>query len=331
MRQLLDEDDNYVINLDKLTYASNVDSLPIHERHKLVQGDICDNGLVDHLLQSHKPHAIVHLAAESHVDRSIDTPAEFVTTNVQGTTTLLEAARHHWSRLSLVEKLRFRYLQVSTDEVYGSTGSSGRFTEATPLLPNSPYAASKAAADMFVRAYHRTYGFPAMITRCSNNYGPHQHPEKLIPLTILNAFQRRPIPVYGDGTNVRDWIFVEDHCYALQAVLDKGTLGETYNIGGGNELSNNDVVSRICKIIDLLQPDGQTGSRTELIAHVQDRPGHDKRYAVDAERVRSQLGWLPKTDFDSGLEQTIQWYLRNAAVLAKNEHARQRRGLSYGD
>ena len=304
-----------VVNLDKLTYAGNVGnlaSLERDERHVFVRGDIAERPLVESLLDRHRPRAIVHFAAESHVDRSIHGPDDFVRTNVVGTFALLEAARAYWSRLSGDARSRFRFLHVSTDEVYGSLGARDpAFSETTAYAPNSPYAASKAASDHLVRAYHHTYGLPAITTNCSNNYGPFQFPEKLIPLTIVNALEGKAIPVYGDGLNVRDWLYVGDHCEAIRLALERGVPGETYNIGGDAERANIDVVRSILSIVDELSPAG--ASRLDLITHVTDRPGHDRRYAIDASRIRSELGWRPAHAFEAGLRSTVEWYLGNAA------------------
>lgn len=303
-----------LVNLDKLTYAGNLDSLAgclDDPRHVFVQGDIGDRPLVDRLLAEYRPRAVVNFAAESHVDRSIDGPEAFVQTNVVGTFRLLEAARKHWSGLPETERAAFRFLHVSTDEVYGSLGPEGRFTETTPCAPNSPYSASKAASDHFVRAYHHTYGLPTLITNCSNNYGPYQFPEKLIPLMILNALEGKPLPVYGDGRQVRDWLFVEDHCRAVRAVLARGIPGEVYNIGGDCERTNLEVVETLCEIVDRLRPGLPHAPCRSLITFVTDRPGHDRRYAIDASKIRQQLGWRPQEDFRSGLERTVRWYLEN--------------------
>jgi len=302
-----------VVNLDKLTYAGNLrnlDSLANDPRHTFVRGDIGERALLDSLLKAHRPRAIVHFAAESHVDRSIHAPGGFVETNVVGTFTLLEAARGYWSELSPAERAAFRFLHVSTDEVYGSLGpDEPAFTEATAYAPNSPYAASKAGSDHLVRAYRHTYGLPTITTNCSNNYGPFQFPEKLIPLTILNALGHKPLPVYGDGLNVRDWLFVSDHCEAVRLALTRGSPGETYNIGGNAERANIDVVRAICSILDELRP--RSGAHAELITFVADRPGHDRRYAIDASKMRRELGWTPRHAFDDGLRCTIEWYLAN--------------------
>jgi dTDP-glucose 4,6-dehydratase len=303
-----------IVNIDKLTYAGNLrnlESLQGDARHTFVQGDICDRALMKSLLEKHQPRAIVHFAAESHVDRSISGPAEFVQTNVVGTFCLLEEARNFFDKLKSKERDDFRFLHVSTDEVYGSLAPDDpAFTEATPFAPNSPYAASKAAADHMVRAYHHTYGLPTLTTNCSNNYGPHQFPEKLIPLMIRNALEGKPLPVYGDGRNVRDWLYVLDHCEAVRLVLDGGRSGETYNIGGNSEKSNNEVVSMLCEILDKARP-RKAGKYAELISFVKDRPGHDRRYAIDARKISRELGWKPKESFESGLKKTVLWYLEH--------------------
>jgi dTDP-glucose 4,6-dehydratase len=301
-----------IVNLDKLTYAgnaANLDALRGDERHVFVKGDICDRAFLRQLLERHRPRAVVHLAAESHVDRSIEGPAEFVQTNVVGTFALLEEARTFWRALAAPERAAFRFLHVSTDEVYGSLGAHDpAFSEATPYAPNSPYSASKAASDHLVRAYWHTYGLPTLTTHCSNNYGPHQFPEKLIPLMIHQALAGKPLPVYGDGQNVRDWLFVLDHCAALRAVLERGRPGEVYNIGGGAEMKNIDLVRTLCALLD----DARTrtgGSYAELITFVKDRPGHDRRYAIDSRKIQRELGWKPAESFASGLEKTVRWYL----------------------
>ena len=300
-----------ILNLDKLTYAGNPRSLDVlrgDRRHNFVQGDICDRELVRKLLRTHKPRAIVHFAAETHVDRSIEGPAEFVQTNVVGTWSLLEEARTYWEE---ERDPAFRFLHVSTDEVYGSLGpGDAAFTEETPYAPNSPYAASKAASDHMVRAYHHTYGLPTLTTNCSNNYGPRQYPEKLIPLFIRNALAGKPLPVYGDGRNVRDWLYVADHCTAVRLVLAKGRVGETYNIGGENEIVNIELVRTLCLLLDRIQP-RKGGSYSDLITYVKDRLGHDRRYAMDIGKIRRELGWQPKESFDSGLEKTVRWYVEN--------------------
>ncbi|MBI3370395.1 MAG: dTDP-glucose 4,6-dehydratase [Betaproteobacteria bacterium] len=301
-----------IVNLDKLTYAGNLrnlDSLASDARHVFVKGDIRDRALVRRLLAGHRPRAIVHLAAESHVDRSIDAPGEFIQTNVVGTFSLLEEARAYWSTLEGMERDGFRFLHVSTDEVYGSLGPRDRaFTEEAPYAPNSPYSASKAGSDHLVRAYYHTYGLPALTTNCSNNYGPRQFPEKLIPLMIASALAGKPLPVYGDGRNVRDWLYVSDHCDAIRAVLDKGRAGEVYNIGGDSERRNIDLVRTLCALLDRAVP-RERGSYADLITFVKDRPGHDRRYAMDAAKIKRELGWQPKETFESGLEKTLCWYL----------------------
>jgi len=304
----------YIVNLDKLTYAgnpSNLETVASDERYQFVQGDIGDRDLVRKVLARHKPNAIVHFAAESHVDRSISGPDDFIRTNVDGTFALLEETRTYWSALSHDEKLHFRFLHVSTDEVYGSLGSDDPpFSETTQYAPNSPYAASKAASDHLVRAYHHTYGLPTLTTNCSNNYGPFQFPEKLIPLMILNARDSKPLPVYGDGKNVRDWLYVEDHCAAVATVLRHGKPGGTYNIGGWNEKPNIEIVETICDLVDEMASRRQN-SRRELITFVKDRPGHDRRYAMNARKIERELGWKPKETFESGIRKTVRWYLEN--------------------
>jgi dTDP-glucose 4,6-dehydratase len=304
-----------VLNLDLLTYAGNpasLDALRNDSRHQLVRGDICDAALVGTLLREHSPRAIVHFAAESHVDRSIVAPDAFIRTNIQGTFTLLEEAKKYWSGLDDEAKRKFRFLHVSTDEVYGTLGAADpAFSETTAFAPNSPYAASKAGSDHLVRAYHHTFGLPVLTTNCSNNYGPFQFPEKLIPLMILNALEGKPLPVYGDGGNVRDWLFVKDHCAAIRAVLERGRVGETYNVGGNSERKNLDVVTTICDLVDEMQPDGPAGSRRKLITFVKDRPGHDRRYAIDASKIARELDWQPAEKFESGLRRTVRWYLEN--------------------
>ncbi len=302
-----------VINLDLLTYAGNAENLSLLDgdaRHQLVRGDICDAELVASLLRTHQPRAIVHFAAESHVDRSIVSPEAFLRTNVHGTFVLLDQAKAYWSALGEEDRRAFRFLHVSTDEVYGSLGPhDAAFSETTAYAPNSPYAASKAASDHMARAYHHTFGLPVVTTNCSNNYGPFQFPEKLIPLVILNALELKPLPVYGDGMNVRDWLFVEDHCAAIRAVLERGRVGETYNIGGMSERANIDVVRAICDIVDEMRPLPEGGTRRDLITYVKDRPGHDRRYAIDASKVTRELGWRPEAEFEAGLRKTVAWYL----------------------
>ncbi|MGA2031324.1 MAG: dTDP-glucose 4,6-dehydratase [Thermoguttaceae bacterium] len=333
VRQCVAERRARIANLDKLTYAGNLDSLqPVwaDADHVFVQADITDPAAVEQVISRHQPEAIVHFAAESHVDRSIDHPAQFALTNVLGTFYLLDAALRYWTRLPDQRRKGFRFLHVSTDEVYGSLGPSGRFSEASPYDPSSPYSASKASADHFVRAYHRTYGLPVLVTNCSNNYGPYQFPEKLLPLMILNAVEGKPLPVYGDGQNVRDWLFVEDHCRALWCVLTQGCPGETYNIGGNCEQANLAVVQRICGLVDELRPGLPHSPCASLITFVKDRPGHDRRYAIDATKIRSALGWTPEHDFDSGLRRTVQWYLQNRRWVERvlsGTYRRERLGL----
>jgi dTDP-glucose 4,6-dehydratase len=304
-----------VVNLDLLTYAGNLGSLRSLEgdpRHVFVRGDICDRALVDGLLAEHRPQAIVHFAAESHVDRSILGPEAFLKTNIDGTFTMLSAARGYYDQLEGVEKDAFRFLHVSTDEVYGTLApDEPAFHEDTPFAPNSPYAASKAASDHLVRAWVHTYGLPAVITNCSNNYGPLQFPEKLLPLMINNALAGKSLPVYGDGQQVRDWLYVRDHCSAIEAVLERGRVGETYNVGGGNQQTNLDVVNLICALLDELAPDSPHRPHSQLIRFVTDRPGHDRRYAIDARKLEGELGWRAQETFVTGLRKTVQWYLDN--------------------
>jgi len=303
-----------VVNLDKLTYAGNLDTLASvrdEPGHVFVQGDIGDRALVERLLAEHQPDAILNFAAESHVDRSIDGPAEFVQTNVVGTLTLLEASLAYWRALALERQDAFRFLHVSTDEVYGSLGPIGRFTEESPYQPNSPYSASKAASDHLVRAFHHTYGLPTLTTNCSNNYGPYQFPEKLIPLMIQKALDGEPLPVYGDGRNVRDWLYVKDHCAAIRRVLEIGRVGEVYNVGGDAERENIVVVKTICKLLDERRPRQDGSKRESLITYVKDRPGHDRRYAIEAGKLKSQLGWRQLESFESGIAKTVDWYLDN--------------------
>jgi dTDP-glucose 4,6-dehydratase len=306
-----------VVNLDKLTYAGNpenLDSVAGNPEYRFVQGDICDAGLVERLVAEHRPRAIVHFAAESHVDRSILGPEAFLRTNIDGTFSLLRAAKTYYETLSGEEKERFRFLHVSTDEVYGTLKPEDpAFHEETPYAPNSPYAASKAASDHLVRAWVHTYGLPAIITNCSNNYGPYQFPEKLIPLMIANALKGKPLPVYGDGQQVRDWLFVLDHCRALEAVLARGRVGETYNVGGGNQRSNLEVVKTLCALLDELVPGSKFCPHAGLVKFVEDRPGHDRRYAIDARKLESELGWRAQESFETGLRKTVQWYLANSA------------------
>ena len=308
--------DEPLLVLDALTYAGNLESLAdvqADARYGFAHTDIGDRTAVAALLAAHRPRAVLHFAAESHVDRSIHGPGDFIRTNVQGTFELLEAVRGHWSGLPAADKAAFRFLHVSTDEVYGSLGESDpAFTETTPYAPNSPYAASKAASDHLVRAWHHTYGLPVLTTNCSNNYGPYQFPEKLIPLMIHNALAAKPLPVYGDGQNVRDWLYVEDHCRAIVRVLQHGRLGETYNVGGRNEVRNLDVVHTLCGLLDELAPKADGGSYAAQIAFVPDRPGHDRRYAIDARKIERELGWTPQETFATGLRKTVRWYLEHA-------------------
>jgi dTDP-glucose 4,6-dehydratase len=305
--------DRHIVNLDKLTYAGNLQNLEAlrnPSRYTFVPGDICDCELVKSLLSEQRPRAVIHFAAESHVDRSILGPGEFIRTNVLGMFSLLEGARKYWESLLPKERGSFRFLHVSTDEVYGSLAPTDpAFTEKTGFAPNSPYAASKAASDHLVRAYHHTYGVPTLTSNCSNNYGPYQFPEKLIPLTILNAIQGKPIPVYGDGKNVRDWLYVEDHCDAISAILGSGNPGETYNVGGSSERTNIEVVQTICEELDDLLPESQFRPHCALIKFVTDRPGHDRRYAIDASKLRRELGWKPQENFCTGIRKTVEWYL----------------------
>lgn len=317
VRYLLNETDHEVLNLDKLTYAGNLESLASiegHARYRFLKADIADSEAVSNALAQFQPDAIMHLAAESHVDRSIDGPAAFIQTNIVGTYALLESTRAYWSSLNAERKAAFRFHHISTDEVYGDLhGVDDLFTETTPYAPSSPYSASKAASDHLVRAWHRTYGLPVLLTNCSNNYGPYHFPEKLIPLMILNALEGKSLPVYGDGLQVRDWLFVEDHARALVEVVTRGQVGETYNIGGHNEQKNIEVVRGICALLEELAPAKPAGvARFEdLITHVKDRPGHDLRYAIDAGKIERELGWKPQETFHSGLRKTVQWYLDN--------------------
>jgi dTDP-glucose 4,6-dehydratase len=334
VRQWLGAESTRLINLDALTYAGNLDSLESVQAdpsYTFVHGDINDGPLVAELLREHEPRAIVHFAAESHVDRSIDGPAAFIQTNVVGTCTLLDAAMKHWRELSAEARERFRFLHVSTDEVYGSLGPTGAFSETTRYSPNSPYSASKAASDHFVRAYQHTFGLPTLITNCSNNYGPFQFPEKLIPLMILNAVEGKPLPVYGDGMQIRDWLYVDDHCEAIRTVLARGTPGETYNIGGNSERANIEIVKTICSIVDRLRPDLAHRPCEGLLKYVKDRPGHDRRYAIDASKIKRELGWEPKQNLKTGLEATVRWYLDNPTWIGRitsGVYARERLGLA---
>ncbi|HHX8271026.1 TPA: dTDP-glucose 4,6-dehydratase [Vibrio diabolicus] len=317
VRHIIRDTQDTVINLDKLTYAGNLESLvdvSDSERYYFEQVDICDRAELDRVFSEHQPDRVMHLAAESHVDRSIDGPAAFIETNVMGTYHLLEAARQYWSGLEDARKSAFRFHHISTDEVYGDLeGTDDLFTETTSYAPSSPYSASKASSDHLVRAWQRTYGLPTLITNCSNNYGPYHFPEKLIPLMILNALDGKPLPVYGDGMQIRDWLFVEDHARALYKVVNEGEVGETYNIGGHNEKANIEVVKTICALLEELRPDKPAGveSYESLITYVKDRPGHDVRYAIDATKIAQELGWTPEETFESGIRKTVEWYLNN--------------------
>jgi len=312
--------DEPVVNLDKLTYAGNLENLASLQgdaRHTFVQGDLGDRTLVDALLAQHQPRAVLHFAAESHVDRSIHGPEDFIQTNIVGTFRLLEAVRAYWSGLPEAEKAAFRFLHVSTDEVYGTlSASDDPFAETNAYEPNSPYSASKAASDHLVRAWHHTYGLPVLTTNCSNNYGPYHFPEKLIPLMIVNALAGKPLPVYGDGMQIRDWLYVKDHCSAIRRVLQVGQLGETYNVGGWNEKPNIEIVHTVCALLDELRPKADGSSYTTQITHVTDRPGHDRRYAIDARKIERELGWKPAETFETGIRKTVQWYLQNPEWVA---------------
>jgi dTDP-glucose 4,6-dehydratase len=337
VRHLIEATDHTVLNIDKLTYAGNLESLAgvaDHPRYRFLQADIGDRAAMEAAFADFAPQAVMHLAAESHVDRSIDGPAAFIQTNVVGTYTLLEAARAYWTALPAAEKAAFRFHHVSTDEVYGDLhGADALFREDTPYAPSSPYSASKAASDHLVRAWQRTYGLPTLVTNCSNNYGPYHFPEKLVPLIILNALEGKPLPVYGDGQQVRDWLFVEDHARALVEVVTRGAVGETYNIGGHNEQKNLDVVRALCALLEELAPARPAGvARYEdLITFVSDRPGHDLRYAIDAGKIERELGWVPRETFDSGLRKTVQWYLANLDWCRRVQDGRyQRERLGTG-
>jgi dTDP-glucose 4,6-dehydratase len=316
----LEHNDEPVLNLDKLTYAGNLhnlDSLQGDARHIFVRGDIGDRALLERLLAEHQPRAVINFAAESHVDRSIHGPEDFIQTNVVGTFRLLEAVRHYWSALPATQKEAFRFLHVSTDEVYGTlTPDEPAFAETHRVEPNSPYSASKAASDHLVRAWHHTYGLPVLTTNCSNNYGPLHFPEKLIPLVIVNALAGKPLPIYGDGRQIRDWLYVRDHCRAIARVLQAGRLGEVYNIGGWNEKANIDIVKTVCALLDELRPRSDGKSYAEQITFVQDRPGHDRRYAIDARKIERELGWKPAETFDTGIRKTVQWYLEHPEWVA---------------
>ncbi|MEN8128802.1 MAG: dTDP-glucose 4,6-dehydratase [Pseudomonadota bacterium] len=336
IRLLINESDYTIINVDKLTYAGNPESLnevASDPRYHFERVDICNRKEVVRLFNEYRPDGVMHLAAESHVDRSIDGPAEFIQTNILGTYTILEGARSYWSELRGEARARFRFHHISTDEVYGSLDDTGYFTELSPYRPNSPYAASKACADHLVRAWYHTYGLPLITTNCSNNYGPYQFPEKLIPLVILNALEGKPLPIYGKGDNVRDWLYVEDHARALRLVLEKGTVGEVYNIGGHNERTNLDVVNALCELLDNLFPSVGLKSHASLIKYVDDRPGHDKRYAIDATKMEAELGWEPSESFESGLKKTVDWYVKNREWCQRvqdGSYRRERLGLAKG-
>ena len=315
IRHIIQNTNNQVLNIDKLTYAGNLESLKEidqHPNYQFEQIDICDTEQITAAIEAFRPNAIMHLAAESHVDRSIDGPAAFIQTNIVGTYTLLEVARKYWMSLDAESQQNFRFHHISTDEVYGDLeGTTDLFTETTSYAPSSPYSASKASSDHLVRAWHRTYGLPVIVTNCSNNYGPYHFPEKLIPLVILNALDAKPLPVYGNGQQIRDWLFVEDHARALYKVVTEGVVGETYNIGGHNEKQNIEVVKTICKILDELKPQASGQAYESLITFVKDRPGHDLRYAIDATKIQEELGWTPTETFETGIRKTVQWYLNN--------------------
>ena len=325
VRQYIEETDHTVVNVDKLTYAGtreSLESVSSDPRYRFEPVDVCDPVALRRIFSAYRPDAVMHLAAESHVDRSIDGPAAFVQTNIVGTSVLLEAAREYWNGLDAPDKARFRFHHVSTDEVFGALGPTGFFTEETPYRPSSPYSASKAASDHLVRAWHRTYGLPVVVSNCSNNYGPYQFPEKLIPLCTLRALEGKPLPVYGRGDNVRDWLYVDDHARALRLILSTGQAGQTYNVGGHNEKTNLEVVKAICALVDELAPDPGIGRRESLITFVQDRPGHDERYAIDAGKIERALGWRPQETFETGLRKTVRWFIDNAAAWQRVTSAR---------
>jgi dTDP-glucose 4,6-dehydratase len=336
VRQLIAETDNEVVTVDKLTYAGNRANLAEaggDPRHRFELADICEPATLARIFQEHRPDAVMHLAAESHVDRSIDGPRAFIETNITGTFNMLEAARAHYEMLDGAAKESFRFVHVSTDEVFGSLGADGLFTETSPYDPNSPYSASKAAADHLARSWHRTFGLPAIVTNCSNNYGPYQFPEKLIPLMIMNGREGKKLPIYGTGENVRDWLYVEDHATALRLVLEKGVAGETYNIGGNAERTNVDVVNALCASLDALLPSSSYAPHTGLITFVQDRPGHDARYAIDASHIKATLGWEPSLGFEEGLQKTVAWYLDNQEwcdLVRAEKYRGERLGLMAG-
>ncbi|BDM24259.1 dTDP-glucose 4,6-dehydratase [Pseudomonas sp. LRP2-20] len=320
VRHIISSTEDSVVNVDKLTYAGNLESLQSVEqnaRYAFERVDICDRAELDRVFREHQPDAVMHLAAESHVDRSISGPSEFIQTNIIGTYNLLEAARGYWAALDETRKAAFRFHHISTDEVYGDLeGPEDLFTETTPYQPSSPYSASKASSDHLVRAWARTYGLPTLVTNCSNNYGPFHFPEKLIPLVILNALEGKPLPIYGKGDQIRDWLYVEDHARALYKVVTEGEVGETYNIGGHNEKQNIEVVRTVCALLDELRPDSAFRPHVELLTYVQDRPGHDLRYAIDASKIQRELGWVPEETFESGIRKTVQWYLDNPEWVA---------------
>ena len=333
IHQLMANADAEIINLDLLTYAGNpqtVAAIADNPRYRFVYGDIADRNLVHDIFAEFRPTCVVNFAAESHVDRSIDGPADFIHTNIVGTYNLLDNALSHWHTLDDIDKAGFRFLHVSTDEVYGALGDHGAFTEDTPYAPNSPYSASKAASDHLVRAWHHTHGLPTLTTNCSNNYGPYQFPEKLIPLMVLNALEGKPLPIYGNGQNVRDWLFVEDHCRAIWRTLEKGKPGEMYNVGGNSEKTNLEVVDTLCALLDELLPDSPHRPHSQLKTFVSDRPGHDWRYAIDASKIRNQLGWRPQETFESGMRKTVQWYLEHldwCEAVKADSYDGQRLGL----
>jgi dTDP-glucose 4,6-dehydratase len=332
IRHLLDDTDNFVVNIDKLTYASNLNSIPqaiTSSRYRFARVDICDGPALRTLFEQYRPRYVMNLAAESHVDRSIDGPKAFIQTNVVGTFALLQEALRFWHSLDRAAQERFRFHHVSTDEVYGSLGSEGLFSETTPYAPRSPYSASKASSDHLVRAWHETYGLPVLVTNCTNNYGPFHFPEKLIPHVIIRALTEQSLPIYGDGRNIRDWLYVEDHAHALTLVVEHGAIGETYNVGGGNERMNIDVVKAICQLLDKMRPSIH-GPRERLITFVADRPGHDRRYGIDATKIKRQLGWKPTHDFESGLAKTVRWYVENRAwweAILERGYRAERLGL----
>lgn len=324
-----------VLNFDKLTYAGNLDSLveieaAFPERYRFVKADICDSEAVARVFAEFQPDTVVNFAAESHVDRSIDGPMEFINTNVLGTAVMLDCALRYWRGLDEAGKKAFRFHHISTDEVFGSLGDEGLFTESTPYDPSSPYSASKAGSDHLVRAWHRTFGLPVLLSNCSNNYGGYQFPEKLIPLMILNCLEHKPLPVYGKGLNVRDWLYVRDHCDAINTIIRSGKLGETYNVGGHNEMKNIEIVTTICRLLDELRPSDKLSSYTELITYVADRPGHDLRYAIDADKISRELGWVPKETFETGIRKTVLWYLEHEdwwRAIQSKKYQQQRLGL----